>query len=427
MQRFSRSSRLFPVRLLAALALAVPATAQLGIDWSPVGDPGNPAHPTLPSPQTAEGSIPYRFDIGTFEITCKQYVGFLNAIAPDDPNGLWTSQMETHALGGIRRTGTPGNYVYTVKGGFEDKPVVYTSFWDAARFANWLHNGMASGGQTVFTTEDGAYTLDPASVAANTVTRNPGARYALPTRPEWWKAGYYEASSQTWYVSPARSMTTMSGGAPADDDGNTGSLLRSTPVLEDVGSYGLSVGPHGAFDMGGNAYEWLDRITFNRREVAGGAWANGAAASNLNNGTNLQRVPAFEDAQSGFRLVRLTDSVRAVFRNAGTNPASFTCNLPIPGANWTPAVDLGTTGHALAAVVAFADPAEFLLSGGQTLLIGGAVAFDLPAQAGPLASWSVPVPTDVTFVGVPFSAQAVHVGSVTPFALSNAQDCRIGY
>ena len=34
-----------------------------------------------------------------------------------------------------------------------NKPVNYVSFWDAARFANWLTNGQGSGGtEMVFTT-----------------------------------------------------------------------------------------------------------------------------------------------------------------------------------------------------------------------------------------------------------------------------------
>ena len=38
-----------------------------------------------------------------------------------------------------------------------DRPVNYVSFWDAARFANWLHNGQPTGAQGAGTTEDGAY------------------------------------------------------------------------------------------------------------------------------------------------------------------------------------------------------------------------------------------------------------------------------
>ena len=39
--------------------------------------------------------------------------------------------------------------------GYANRPVDYVSFWDAARFTNWLHNGQGLGGDT----ENGAYTL----------------------------------------------------------------------------------------------------------------------------------------------------------------------------------------------------------------------------------------------------------------------------
>lgn len=412
--------------LALALALAGPSAAQ-AIEWVPVGDPGNPNHPTLPSPTNGEGSIPYRFDIGKVEVTNDQYAAFLNAVAKDDTNGVWYSLMSSSALGGIDRIGSAPDFSYMVKAGYGDKPVVYTSFWDATRFANWLHNGSPSGAQDDTTTEDGAYTLDPVAIAANTVTRNPGALYAVPSRPEFWKAGYYEDATQTWYVSPARSLVTMTGADPSLDDGNTGNINRPVFVLEDVGSYALSVGPHGTFDMGGNAYEWLERISGNRREVAGGAYATGAVASNINNGTTQQRAPSFRDGQSGLRLVRLTDAARVGFRTAGANPSSLVCALPVPATVWTVTADLTTTGHSLAAVVAFDTPFTLTLGGGQVLLAAGTLAFELPSQPGPLATWNVPVPTTLSLVGAAFHAQAIHYGGVAPFALSNAQDCTIGY
>ena len=47
--------------------------------------------------------------------------------------------------------------------------------------------------------------------------------------------------------------------------------------------------------------------------------------------------------------------------------------------------------------------------------------------AGPLASWSFPVPNDPSVVGLVFFTQAVQFGGTTPFALSNAQDLYFGF
>jgi len=56
---------------------------------------------------------------------------------------------------GITQNGTSGNYTYSTANG--NKPVTYVSFWDAARFTNWLSNGQAAGVQGTTATETGKY------------------------------------------------------------------------------------------------------------------------------------------------------------------------------------------------------------------------------------------------------------------------------
>jgi hypothetical protein len=52
-------------------------------------------------------------------------------------------------------------------------PVNYVSFYDALRFANWLHNGQPTGAQGNATTEGGAYTIMPDGIAANSFPNGP--------------------------------------------------------------------------------------------------------------------------------------------------------------------------------------------------------------------------------------------------------------
>jgi hypothetical protein len=124
---------------LAALALLLaPVPARAVIEWVPIGDPGNDSDP---QPAGSFGSVDYEYSISKFEITNAEYAIFLNAKAASDPLGLYSPSMESDFLGGIVRVGTPGNYSYTVKDGFADKPVNFVTFFDALRFANWLENG----------------------------------------------------------------------------------------------------------------------------------------------------------------------------------------------------------------------------------------------------------------------------------------------
>ena len=49
-----------------------------------------------------------------------------------------------------------------------------------------------------------------------------------------------------------------------------------------------------------------------------------------------------------------------------------------------------------------------------------------PLMPGPMAVFNIPVPNDISFCSLSLSTQAIHIGGVQPFALSNAQDLVIG-
>src|SRR4029450_9029661 len=132
--------RLFVI-LLLSLVVASSASA-VTMDWTFVGNPGNAGDNT----NFGHGAVGYSYNIGTYEATNAQYAEFLNArraIGPDslDPFGLYSTNMDSTNYGGITRSGVPGLYTYTAIAGRENMPVNYVSFYDALRFANWLHNG----------------------------------------------------------------------------------------------------------------------------------------------------------------------------------------------------------------------------------------------------------------------------------------------
>lgn len=306
------------------------AFAQAGIDWVEVGDPGNPARPVVQDPS---GSIPYTFDIARSEVTNAQYASFLGAVAASDPNGLWSVFMQNSAIGGIERSGTDGSWDYTIKPGMQDKPVIYVSFWDAARFANWLHNGTPIGPQDGTTTEDGAYTITAGGVAANSILRNVDALYAVPVRDEWVKAGYYEDAPQTWYESPAQSQLLMVSGAPLDDDGNTGNCNAGQSVLYDVGSYTLSVSPWGTFDQGGNVQEWSETISGGGSQRMWLGSSFGGSCNGTAPGSIGILVPAQELINAGFRVVRLSPTA-AVPLLGPASTAGLVALLSSLGVGW---------------------------------------------------------------------------------------------
>ena len=130
------------------------------------------------------------------------------------------------------------------------------------------------------------------------------------------------------------------------------------------------------------------------------------------------------------------DVAGAGFRTTANNPDSYFLGAnPILGGTVTATVDLNTTGHTTAILIGFTDQFTFTLAGGQTLL-----CLDLSGQgelltgaglnptgvAGGIASFSLAVPSSLTFNGLKICTQALHVFGVVPFDLSNAQDWVLG-
>lgn len=147
----------------------------------------------------ALGRVEYNYKIMKFTVTNTEYALFLNSIAKTDTNVVYNTNMNMTNRGGIFRSGASGNFSYSVKNNFGNKPVNFISWYRAARFANWLCNGMPVGAQNSTTTEDGAYALSGNSgvPAQNNINPNTGLSptYLLPSENEWYKAAYYKGGS----------------------------------------------------------------------------------------------------------------------------------------------------------------------------------------------------------------------------------------
>ncbi len=269
-----------------------PAFGQLTIPTVPIGSPGN-----APDPLTARryGSVAYTYNIGATEVTNAQYAAFLSAVAAADPNALYNSAM-AGAFGGITRAGSPGSWTYATIPGRENNPVNYVSFWDATRFANWLHNGQPTGPQNASTTEGGAYTLSGGTVFSNTVTRNAGWLWAVTSENEWYKAAYCQPAAQGGDADDYWFYPTSSNTFSADQANFIGGVANTTPA----GTYAPNFA--GAFDMGGNVWEWNETISsnFTRRGIRGGSFSDPEIYLWSNN--PLAARPSTESEAIGFRV-----------------------------------------------------------------------------------------------------------------------------
>jgi formylglycine-generating enzyme required for sulfatase activity len=288
---------------LTPLFAAPPPSAAVTIDWVAIGNPGNAADTASNCSSGAScGVVGYEYFISKYETTNAQYAEFLNAKAAADPYALWNANMGGNAtFGGITRSGVSGSFTYAVKPGFANKPVAYTSFYDAARFANWLNNGQGSGD-----TETGAYTLLGGTINPSnglTFTRNPGANAFLPSENEWYKAAYYSPGG-TYFDYPTGTNSVTGCVAPGSDTGNSANC--STGVFTTIGAYSLSDSPYGTYDQGGNVFEWNEQIvgTTNRGLRGGNYFLGDSYLSALNPASNLT---THDNSDIGFRVAMIPE------------------------------------------------------------------------------------------------------------------------
>jgi formylglycine-generating enzyme len=305
---------------LIGTARATPITYQ----QVTVGNPGN-ANDTGGS---HIGAVAYDYQIGKYEVTIGQYTTFLNAVDPDgtDPYFLYNSLMgvDRNMAGILYTDGAIAGAKYSVinnGGDSSNRPITYVSWYDAARFANWMTNGQGSG-----STETGAYTLNGVYIG-DTVAVNPGAAFRLPTNNEWYKAAYYNpmlnGGSGGYYAYATQSNTP--GGNVVGSTANqanaysTGySVTQSVTYdinqnyLTDVGAFSGSGSFYGTFDQNGNVLEYndLDGTEGSSREIRGGAWNDYLIT--WSSSESLQVQPSFETAFTGFRLASPASSPSSV-------------------------------------------------------------------------------------------------------------------
>lgn len=305
------------VASLLMILAAGSAAAAINISYVPIGNPGNAADPATGS---LYGAVAYDYQIAKNETTITEYAAFLNAVAKTDTYGLYATSMQTDGnIAGIQRIGTSGSYSYTVLGS-GNRPITYVSWFDAARFANWLHNGQPSGAQDASTTEGGAYTLAGATSGVG-FSKNVGATVWIPSENEWYKAAYYDPNKGGpgvgGYWAQATQSNTVTGNTVGvansanyfDGDyavTQSSSYSSSQNYLTDVGAYGLnSDSAYGTNDQAGNVWEWNDAVIGSARGMRGGAWI-GSSSGLPASGRNGQG-PTNEHFDVGFRVASVPE------------------------------------------------------------------------------------------------------------------------
>jgi formylglycine-generating enzyme required for sulfatase activity len=295
------------IMLVALTMTGATACGAITIDTVTVGCAGNAANGGL------YGAVSYEYQIGKTEVTNAQYVAFLNAVATEDTDISQSLYSMTDSVYyGITRTSDgDAGYSYSVKSGeieYANKPVTHVSYYDAARFVNWLTNGQGGAG----TTESGLYVFEGVNNLVSTPVHAAAAAgsggWVIASEDEWYKAAYYDPDKEGegiggYWVYPIRSDSISK--SLANYDNNSGNAND----LKEVASYTEGTSYFGTYDQGGNVLEWNDTIfTGNYHVLRGGSFASSDAngISSVYSRYHYGLGPADELPSLGFRVAYLT-------------------------------------------------------------------------------------------------------------------------
>jgi formylglycine-generating enzyme required for sulfatase activity len=251
------------------------------------------------TPVSGIASVPYNYLMTKYEITNIEYCLFLNSVDPEglNPQEIYNSQMEFDFVGGILYSSSePNGAKYSLKPNMGNKPVNFVSWWSAARYCNWLHNGALSYQTTSSDPSapqnDGAYTVSSFTFTFGPVpSANSGAKFTIPVIDEWVKAAYYSANSLSGAYNPyatqysevpssvTANITTGDGIANVFDNSANWQygafwdpgIGFPIPAPTTVGTNGAP-SAYGLFDMNGNVAEIIHVPDSAFYKYLGGSW-----------------------------------------------------------------------------------------------------------------------------------------------------------
>jgi formylglycine-generating enzyme required for sulfatase activity len=259
---------------LALAAVASTASAVTVGDFSLITISGSNAPNT-----NGRGQVTTPYAISQYETTNAQYVAFLNAVDTTGSNtlGLYSTFMTSNTSGGILfNSGAGPGSKYSVKSGYNQRPVTWTNWSSAARFVNWLVNGGTTNPSA--STETGTYLMSGSAP----YTRAVNAQIFLPSQDEWYKAAFYNSVSGSYNLwangsAVTTPVATVSGSAGLASNQANFNNVNAPIGVTDTGIYTSSASPYQVYDMMGNVAEMTDTFSGSSYFLYGGSWQSLAA------------------------------------------------------------------------------------------------------------------------------------------------------
>ena len=244
----------------------------INMDFVDIGYAGNAGDTANTVNGANPGAVGYNYRMGKFEVSASQWASVIAADSNVGNAGSWAGSQ----------------------------PTASSSWYESAKFANWLTTGDAYTGAYQF---NGSGTLTAVDRAAAVGTY--GTVYVLPTEDEWYKAAYLKSDGSAYTL-----YATGDSVPGIETDANYGGSGGSYSTPWDVGTGNAE--NNGTFDMNGNVWEWnesafdgtLDNMAENR-VIRGGSINDNEIV--LRSSFRGAGNPSSEHNSVGFRVVAIPE------------------------------------------------------------------------------------------------------------------------
>ena len=267
-------------------------TNQFSIEFVTIGQPNNTAD-TSGSPNPA-GSVAYIYNLGKHEVS-RDMITKANAAGSLE---LTMYDMDDYGGNGV------------------DKPATGVSWYEAAKFVNWLNT---STGGTAAYKFDGSGNFQPwspwnAGYNSSNNFRNRNAKFWISSTDEWYK-GAYGNPNGSWSNFPNGNYDAPEP-VPNGTDPDTAVYDDQDGPADIKSAGGLSA--YGTMAQGGNAWEWMEtaydgtnEIAGENRELRGGSWYRFGSVF-LDSSERDYNDPSNEDYGYGLRVASVPEPSTSV-------------------------------------------------------------------------------------------------------------------
>jgi formylglycine-generating enzyme required for sulfatase activity len=257
------------------------------MDFVTIGNPGNAADTTgNPNPV---GSVAYTYNLGKYEVSRDM----INKANTAGSLGITLQDMANYGGNGLL------------------KPATGISYYEAAKFVNWLNT--STGGTAAYKFDGSGnfqlWSSTDAGYNANNMFRNSLAKYVIASRDEWYKGAYGKADG-SWSNFPNGSDSAPAAVA-SGTAANTAVYNGQSGPADIFSAGGLSA--YGTMGQGGNVWEWMETAydgtndtAGERRELRGGSWYYGLG-DYVDASFRSNVSPTYEGSDPGFRVASVPE------------------------------------------------------------------------------------------------------------------------